>query len=126
MLDFIPQSTEELKKRFPEALKAAYDAKKVAAQKLERPGEKREHVFDFEDGVRIVISRDFAEGVEYIHFSGSVDNELYKGPTHYGFFQEVICRFNILSNYVYNRSIRFAGISAKGIPHFLVPYSTLN
>lgn len=61
-LPFEPQPLETLKQRVPQAFERVWNP--VANKDKEsgdRPIERREHVFDFEDGVRMVVSVDFSE-----------------------------------------------------------------
>src|SRR5688572_5764718 len=67
-----PQSFDVLKERFKDAVKKSYDVEKIAENPKERPGQKGEHVFDFEDGIRLIISRDRFKEKEVLHFSGSI------------------------------------------------------
>ena len=59
MLPFEPENLEALRARLPAALKARYDVEAVARKVGRRPGELREHVFDFDDGIRCIVSIDF-------------------------------------------------------------------
>ena len=70
MLPFKPEPFEELKRRFPIALEPLIDCTKGVPEVT--PGEKREHVFDCEDGIRIIASRDqMLQNEIYYHFSCS-------------------------------------------------------
>ena len=56
MLDFMPEVEDSLKARYPYALKAIVG--KIDPENI--PEEFREHIFDFFDGLRIVVSKEYA------------------------------------------------------------------
>lgn len=56
MMPFEPQQFEEVKARFPVALMSTYDCRSGIPSPT--PGELRAHVFDFTDGLRLIVSRD--------------------------------------------------------------------
>jgi len=60
------ESTESLKARVAEALKEPY----IVGERP-RPGEQRKHVFDFEDGLRLIVSREQAGLTVVMHISAS-------------------------------------------------------
>jgi len=67
---FSPEPVEKLKEKIPLALSKIW----IADEDLEdRPGLHREHVFDFENGLRLIISKDKFPGYisALIHVSGS-------------------------------------------------------
>lgn len=68
MLEFIPETLEQLQKRYPDAVLETYIP---APGMKDTPGTKREHVFDCEEGFRLIISKDLYGDKEFIHFSGS-------------------------------------------------------
>lgn len=71
-LPFVPEPLEALKVRYPEAVKETYIAEGVARGLIPPPSAKREHVFDCEDGMRLIISREmFPSGHIGIHLSAS-------------------------------------------------------
>lgn len=47
-----------MRARLPAALSLIYDTEEIEAGRGTRPGEQRQHVFDFEDGVRCILSLD--------------------------------------------------------------------
>ena len=70
-----PQSWEMLKARYQAALTPAYDVSLVLEGKLVAPSTLQKHVFDTEDGMRLVISTDITAGKHLLHFSASVWDE---------------------------------------------------
>lgn len=54
-IPFIPEPLEQLKSRFPKALEKVW---KVTDPMPDRPGLHREHLFDFESGLRLLVSKD--------------------------------------------------------------------
>jgi hypothetical protein len=73
MLEFEPEPMAKLKERYPLAIKDIYDVLAVHFNNMQRPGEKREHVFDFQDGMRLIVSKDKMPGkAPYVHFSASI------------------------------------------------------
>lgn len=80
MLPFNPQPTEELKARFPKALECIYDwegGQKLRASDRQpigavdyRQGPLHDHVFDFKDGLRLIVTQDLEEdGKVFLHLS---------------------------------------------------------
>ena len=73
MKDFKPHLLEELKARFPAAIEDTYIQLDVARGIRSRPGSHREHIFDFNDRVRLIISKEMEpNGRLVIHCSGSI------------------------------------------------------
>ena len=80
-LPFKPEPEAALKARVPAALEVVYDQKvayynrEVAKDMSKAPSGNRAHVFDFEDGLRLIISRDAIEEEVYVHVSASLEME---------------------------------------------------
>lgn len=73
MLEFEPEIESSLQSRYPKALEVVYDHDNVDDVLENRPGTKREHVFDFFDGCRMIVSRESMEGCPAVlHFSMSL------------------------------------------------------
>lgn len=111
-----PQPLEVLKARYPDAIKRLY----VYGVDEIIPG-KPEHVFDFEEGIRIMVSREQAEGYEFIHFSSSFNEEIkekYKDKPQ-ELFDRMIQLFKDLSGI--DQEPFFKGFSPqKGVPHWII------
>jgi len=70
MLPFKPQAIETLKARYPAALRKVFDCTKGIPRP--RPGELYSQVFDCEDGIRLIVSRDReTESDVFLHLSAS-------------------------------------------------------
>lgn len=69
-LEVKSESIEQLKGRFDAALEDVYDRNSDP-----RPGEQRKHVFDFENGLRLIISFDKLHDGWSLHISASCDKD---------------------------------------------------
>lgn len=123
MLPFEPQQFEEVKARFPVALMSTYDCRSGIPSPT--PGELRAHVFDFTDGLRLIVSRDKEDGdAPYIHVSASA----IEGTTlWFGIKRGMVTRTKLLEFAMkhYRRisgdesKFEFCGFSiGKGVPHW--------
>lgn len=78
-LPFEPKSVESMRARYPEAVKETFTMEMVLGGN--RPGKHRKHVFDFEDGLRVIVSKEpLLDGNTALHFSFSFkdDSEFYE------------------------------------------------
>lgn len=129
MLPFEPEMIEQQQARYAAALEAIYDPDTDLA--TNRPGLKREHVFDSHDGVRVIISRDrmFGDNRVVIHFSASVSEGTWEymrlqrmrgdvQAVQKEFAQIGESRFREISGY--SGGVLFLGFSdhGKGVPHW--------
>ena len=73
-LPFAPEKLEALQKRLPVAFGRLWDAAEIS-RTGDRPGLYREYVFDTEQGIRLIISKDASDGEEVLHISGSIDGK---------------------------------------------------
>ena len=80
------ETVEEMKARFKAAFDTIFEGEDVAAGVADYPGESRTHVFDFEDGLRMIASKDRVAGKIYFHLSGSS----FKAPVAYKDMCEVL------------------------------------
>jgi len=71
-LPFEPEPEITLKARFPEALRKVYNAQNVLDDPDTRASARREHVFDFFDGMRLIVSRDTDGQRTFLHASASM------------------------------------------------------
>lgn len=80
MVPFQPQPVEQLKARFPKAVAVVYDweaGRRLAVKDLRhldpvnfREGPPADHVFDFKDGMRIIVTQDLEEDNKvFLHVS---------------------------------------------------------
>ena len=71
-LPFAPEPTEQLRSRFPKAISTTYSTHDLLDM-AKTPCFKRENVFDFEDGVRAIVTKEMRTNkLLYLHFSFSV------------------------------------------------------
>jgi hypothetical protein len=67
-----PESIEALKARYSKALERLYDVEIISGNNYEgRPSLYPEHIFDFQDGFRLIISREKYDDRMFVHVSGS-------------------------------------------------------
>jgi len=114
-LPFSPQSTKKLIERFPLALEKIWE---VTEPMLVRPGQFREYVFDFQSGLRLLISRTrFPPNVIRTQVSASWE---YNAPISFnGAAAQVESMYQLLSGKL-NARLDFIGFSPRKIPHWLV------
>lgn len=72
MLPFEPELEESLKARYSDAVREPVDIERLGKNPEDRPGLKRKHVFDFFDGLRLIISKDSSGSVTALHVSASM------------------------------------------------------
>ena len=68
MIPYRPEPLQALRKRYPKAVARVFDSLAVKANPTLRPGKSRTHVFDFQDGIRLIVSVDTGVG---LHVSAS-------------------------------------------------------
>ena len=74
-LTWQPEKSEQLKERFNKVISRVFDIEKMMNGEGQRPGELRDHVFDFEDGIRLIASMDKVDGHIFLHVSGSLHHK---------------------------------------------------
>lgn len=124
MIPFNTQPLSQLKERYNYAIKARNNLTNILANPEERPGAKPVHIFDFEDGIRLIVSRDVIKEMEVIHFSGSINEALFKGKLNKALLSTMVTHFIELSEY--RGAITMSGFSDTGIPHFYCLLTNLN
>ena len=70
-IPFEPEPAEVLKKRVGAALETVVDSIAAASGECLRPGQQRKHVFDFEDGLRVIVSKEKIDHGVVLHTSCS-------------------------------------------------------
>lgn len=70
-LPFEPETEDQIFQRFGPALFPMVPLDDVFAGRLPRPGTQRRHVFDFQDGMRMIASTDFDRTHCFVHLSFS-------------------------------------------------------
>jgi hypothetical protein len=77
-----PESRESIKARFNEALTPDIDFQQVCRGEQQPPGVDRKHVFDFEEGVRMIVSIDRdGNGARLLHLSFGIPPHSLVSPT---------------------------------------------
>lgn len=84
-LEFKPESYEEMKERYPLAVKDLIDTNLVKEGFIDPPSRDRKHVFDYPDGLRLIVSLDLAEGRKFLHVSASGNDKYIKSVKDEGF-----------------------------------------
>jgi len=112
-MPFVPEPIKDMKVRFPKCLEKVWD---ITDTMPDRPGLHREHVFDFESGMRLLISNDcMIPRAPDIHISASWE---YNPPTSIFEMETDVRRgYRALGG---KGILRLLGWSNRGIPHFLV------
>lgn len=123
MMNFEPETERQLRERFERSCDTVYDYRQGFPAVA--PSSRREHVFDYADGLRMIVSLDREDdGAPYLHVSASAvpNSELYRHIS-YGmvrrpqFKQIVEARFEVLSGKPFD--LEFCGFSAtKAVPHW--------
>lgn len=123
-LPFKPESSESLRNRYPAAIRNVFNFSggHVADP---RPGELRLCVFDFESGIRLIISRDKEDDGTFLHISASVqvsgtlEHKLRSGEYHIGdFCLDALRLWQEISGDDVD-TLEFYGLSrGKGVPHW--------
>lgn len=135
-LAFEPEDSWDLTARFDAALEPVVEVPKNRNDGLSyRPGAHRQHVFDFRDGTRLIVSRDSDGAREFVHFSGS----LTKGTPLYEKTLEAVrldpkkALQTALSDFVvcFLKISDYDGkpgkpeyVSDHGTPHWFIPWDT--
>lgn len=123
MLPFQPEPLTALRARYAAALVTVFDCRKGVPRP--RPGELRGHVFDCEDGLRLIISRDReSDSGLFLHLSASLtrNTPLYEklargGISQSQFTEMVLERFREISDDA--QPLELTGFSTgKGVPHW--------
>lgn len=111
-LPFVAELLVTLRERFPKALEKVWE---VTDPMLDRPGLHRENVFDFDSGLRLLISKDKLIDLKpEIHVSASWERN--QPTTIREAHRQVNEAYHLLGGKEY---LRFLGQSANGIPHFI-------
>jgi hypothetical protein len=124
------ESIEALRSRYARALEHVYDVAAIRDGAAIRPGEVAANVFDWSDGLRLIVSRERFEGGEVaLHFSASfprgcrLHRDVGKAVAEKGpaealryFLAEAVARFAELSGDA--RTPVLIGQSDEGIPHW--------
>lgn len=127
-----PEPLAELRQRYPRALQFQFDMRAIIEQGLIRPGECAANVFDFDDGLRLIVSRELLlDGRDVLHVSasfapqGKIADEMRllsitksKEQLLQMWRRDVPRRFRELSGD--ERALEFLGWSDGNVPHWFV------
>ena len=120
MLPFDAESTEALEARFAAAFEGVYDADEIRRGDVKRPGQQRRHVFDFEDGMRMIVSRERMGAECVVHVSASLteDSPLLPGI---GSLGEIVQKAQLRFQGMVDRDLvhRNTAVTGGGVIHFL-------
>lgn len=123
-LPFEPESNASLRARLPKAISKLWIFPKVSEEeilKMERPGQTRECVFDFECGLRLIISKDQLEGENEpprIHISASAFKRIFE---HLNTLEELTKFIQDYYELINGKgTLKFIGISKGMVPHWIV------
>lgn len=131
-LDFKPGSFEDLQRRFYKSLEKIYIGNDILNGITEPPSQNPDCVFDFEDGLRLIISKELFEDYTATHISASFQensrlfNECLnrirfenKENAQEYFLLIATSRYKMLSQD--HREMKFLGFSEeKGVPHWII------
>ena len=115
-LPFKAESIESLRSRYPKCLERIW---KLNELWRDRPGMYRDYVFDFEDGTRLLISKDnfYPEDGEVIHVSASWEYD-HKAPV------TIVEATKHVTEHWHNiggkGNLLWIGMSPNRVPHWLV------
>lgn len=121
MLEFQSQPLSELRLRFPKALIEYYNLSEKIKNPEKRPGAYRSNVFDFDDGIRLIVSLDNSCGIELVTVSASHEPKIYKGPKGDILLKHMLTKVGQLTG-CYN--IKYAGLDGD-IPHWVIKKSNI-
>lgn len=114
MLPHKPETMQQMKARFGRAI-----AETISVENA--PSENRDHVFDFEDGMRMVVTVDCLSGSEFLHvsvsgnddYNASIQSEGIKGV-----MEDMFLRLAAISGKAPSRPIT-AKVDQKNILHVM-------
>jgi hypothetical protein len=109
MLPIEPEPLAAMKARFHLAVSEPVDTDKVSKGVIPPPSRDRRHVFDFEDGMRMVVSVDRVIDEEFLHVSASGDEKYAKSIKDEGFeglVEDVLLRVAALLGRQPGRNLR--------------------
>lgn len=121
-----PQPVSTLRERFQDALAEVFDIESIRLGVGVRPSDCRKCVFDFPDGLRLIVSKErMPDGALFRHFSASA----HPGTTFYRWLakQRKLNRALKIIKHRYRelsgdeREAEFVGLSEnKGVPHWYI------
>lgn len=117
-----PETLIDAQRRYPAAVAEVYDVESIKLGTVDPPSRHRRHVFDFADGLRLIISRErYEDGRLLVHVSASFacGSELHRQFPGLMEFMRLACRrfWDVSGD---RRVMRFVGITCGNVPHWLV------
>lgn len=107
-------TTEQAKTQWDSIKEKTYDAAAIVTGLQTRPGQNPENVFDFDDNIRIILSRERAlTGDLVIHMSASQHHSVYKNDE---LMKLAVLHYNEVVGIF---PIEFVGTSEGNIPHWV-------
>lgn len=116
-LPFQPEPIGQLAARFNKALENVFDVELLGNN---RPGMHRENVFDFEDGLRMIISVDEYLDNRYLHLSGSIQVKQPQTINNMDILQMMIAKMLLLNGKSFS-GVGNTTVSAGGVVHLVIP-----
>lgn len=129
IVPFEPQSIEQLRERFAASITKLFIPPVSAILPANRAGNRREHLFDFENGIRLMVCKVLTDSIEHIWVSGGI-NPGYPGmlaKSRAYVMETMVHQFCQISGFTPD-DLKFTGCSHgdKNIPNWLVPVLTVN
>jgi len=126
MLPHEPETMAKMKVRFSAAIAETIDVDAVNAGKVEAPSKQRKHVFDFQDGMRLIFSIDKTDGIRFVHTSASGSESYFKtlvGENIFnGFVEDALLRMAALLGKSPNNVAAY--LSGRGVLHLVFKEET--
>ena len=125
MLPFTPEPLAALQARYGAAVATLVDTTRVVQGLVPAPSGDRRHVFDWPDGLRLMVSRErMPDGRCGVHISASLDwgSDLYDAVVagaldRVGLLALVVRRWSTLAGST--RTLDLLGFSERGVPHLM-------
>jgi hypothetical protein len=116
-LPFKPETVDKLAERFDKALDSVVNVEQLGKM---RPGMNRKHVFDFEDGLRMIVSVDDFQQIRYLHLSGSLHKEQPKPINNMDLLQMMVAKMLLLNGKSFS-GVGNTTLSKGGVVHLVIP-----
>lgn len=120
-LPFEPQTEAQIVARFHLAMTPEYEVLEVAKHPGSEPSKLRQHVFDFEDGIRMIASIDYGQGTRWLHLSFSLWTSFVPIWQRDAYTRRVL---SLCEKFAHARKTMRVGLKMNtpaGVDHFLFP-----
>ncbi len=134
-LPFDPQPLNVLQQRWPLALERRFDAESVCLGSRMRPDELPSQVFDFQDGLRLIVSVEEHRGQARLHVSASITPQYpltdwlfqlaeTKTAAHVmeQFRRTAEASFSLISR-IDCEELELVQVTEQGVPHWVAPWA---